>query len=288
MKPSTLACTLLVAISGANAYWKGFNVGANNPDGSCRTQKQWESAFKKLQSLPGHFPSARLYAASDCNTLANAVPAAKKVGQTLLVGLWTEDDAHFQAEHNALMSALSTHGHGWLIGVTVGNEDLYRNDTTAAALVSKVNTVRNDMRAIGVKKNVGHVDTWTEWVKPENVALIKAVDFVGTDGYPYFQDAAIEDGASVFWDSVEAVRNVVKAADSKAWVWITEVGWPVSGKAMGPSKASVANARSYYKKVACKAFKEAHTFWYAYEDYNESPSSGAIDAKGNNIYVHKC
>ena len=33
------------------------------------------------------------------------------------------------------------------------------------------------------KVQVGHVDTWTAWVDPANKAVIKACDFVGTDGY---------------------------------------------------------------------------------------------------------
>lgn len=83
---STLA--LFTAITGTAAYWKGFNIGANNLDGSCKSQADWTKAFQRQQALPGDFTSVRLYASSDCNTLANAIPAALATNTKLLVGVW--------------------------------------------------------------------------------------------------------------------------------------------------------------------------------------------------------
>jgi len=145
------------------AYWKGFNMAAQNADGSCKTQAQWNAAFKRLQALPGHFSSVRIYAASDCNTLVNAVPAAIATGTRLLVGIWTEDQAHFAAEKQALINAIKAHGSSWIIAISVGSEDLYRNDTTASTLAGQIYDVRGMVRSMGVQAQVGHVDTWTAW-----------------------------------------------------------------------------------------------------------------------------
>ena len=95
---ASLFLGLSALLSSASAqYYRGFNVGANLPSGACRSESDWENAFNTIKSFPGDFTSARLYAASDCNTLANAVPAAIKTGITLLVGVWTEDSAHYNA-----------------------------------------------------------------------------------------------------------------------------------------------------------------------------------------------
>jgi glucan endo-1,3-beta-D-glucosidase len=260
MRYSTLA-TLLAAASGAEAYYKGFNVGATNPDGSCKTTADWKIVFTTLKALPGAFTSVRLYATSDCNTLANAVPAAIDTSTGILVGVWTEDDAHFEAEKQALLDAILAHGSDWIIAVGVGNEDLYRGDTTADKLATQINDVRGLIRSVGANQDVGHVDTWTAWVKAENNAVILASDFVGTDGYPYFQGAAVESGADVFWQSIQATRDVVKAVKPGTWVWITETGWPVSGADFGSSVASVTNAQTFWGNVACAAFEQAHVFW---------------------------
>ncbi|OCK85252.1 glycoside hydrolase family 17 protein [Lepidopterella palustris CBS 459.81] len=285
---ATVAMAVLSNFSGAEAYWKGFNVGATNPDGSCKSQADWETAFNTLKGLPGYFTSVRLYAASDCNTLANAVPAALATGMQILVGVWTEDDTHFNDEKQALLNIILQYGSDWIIAVSVGSEDLYRGDTTPDKLASQINDVRGMIRSVGANQEVGHVDTWTAWVNSANNEVISACDFVGTDGYPYFQYTAIQDGANVFWQSVQATRDAVNAVKPGTWVWITETGWPVSGGDYGAAVPSVSNAQAYWTNVACAAFEQAHTFWYSYQDYSASPSFGVVDANRNPIYNLAC
>jgi len=246
---SSLLLTIAAACAGAEAYWKGFNIGANNPDGSCKSQADWETDFKTIASLPGAFTSVRLYASSDCDTLANAVPAALTTGTTLLVGVWTEDSTHYENEKQALLAAVQQYGHDWIISVSVGSEDLYRGDTDASTLASQINDVRGMMWGLGAGSiEVGHVDTWTAWVDSANTAVIEACDFLGMDGYPYFQDASIQDANDVFWTSV----NNVRAVSQGRWVWLTESGWPVSGGNLGPAVPSVANAQTYWWEVMCQ------------------------------------
>lgn len=74
----------------AQAYWKGFNLPGNLPNGACKGVNDWKKDFAVMKSFPGNFNAVRLYAASDCNTLANAVPAAKASGVKALVGVWAE------------------------------------------------------------------------------------------------------------------------------------------------------------------------------------------------------
>lgn len=181
---SSLLAAAAASIPFASAYWAGFNVGANNADGSCMTQDQWEAAFYKIQGLPQRLTSVRLYAASDCNTLANAVPAAVNTGTGILVGLWAEDAAHYAAEKQALIDAIDAHGSDWIIAITVGSEDLYRGDTDAGTMAQQIYDVRGMVRAMGVEAQVGHVDTWTAWVDGANTEVITASDFIGMDGYP--------------------------------------------------------------------------------------------------------
>lgn len=178
---------ILSASLPTSAYWKGFNLGANLPSGACKTQLDWTQDFLTLQSLPGYFSSARLYASSDCNTLAEAVPAAIASGFTLLLGVWAEDGSHYEAEKQALVHAVQQYGTGWIIAVSVGSEDLYRGDTDAATLAHQINEVRELLCKTGACDiEVGHVDTWTAWVDPKNEDAIRACDFVGHDGYVRF------------------------------------------------------------------------------------------------------
>lgn len=262
MRFSTTLTAIAAALPFTQAFWKGMNIGANNADGSCKTQAQWQTAFNKLKGLPQHMTSVRLYASSDCNTLANAVPAALNTGTKILVGVWTEDSAHFKAEKDALEAAINQHGTDWIIAISVGSEDLYRGDTSASTLASQIYDVRGMVRALGAKQDVGHVDTWTAWVDNANTDVITASDFIGLDGYPYFQASTIGDAYNTFWDSVTATRNQVNAVSPGKWVWVTETGWPVSGETYGgKAVASVKNAQTYWRSVACDAFNKIHIFW---------------------------
>ena len=125
-------------------------------------------------------------------------------------------------------------------------------------------------------------------MKPENAPVIQACDFVGTDGYPYYQGASINDGFNTFWSSVDATRNAVNNVKPGTWVWITETGWPVSGDSLGAAQPSLANAQSYWKSVACQAFQEAHTFWFTLQDYSSSPSFGVVNSQFQPDYDLNC
>lgn len=221
MRFSTVLAALAAAVPFTHAFSQGFNVAANNPaNGACLTTAQWEQAMKKLKALPQKFANIRVYAASDCNTLELAVPAALKTGTKILVGVWTEDEEHYQAEMAALKAAIQAHGSSWILAISVGSEDLYRGDTTASVLAGQVNQIRTMVRGMKVEQPVGHVDTWTAWVDAANDPVIEACDFLGMDGYPYFQNVTIAQASSTFWQSVTATKNAAKGKP----VWVTETG----------------------------------------------------------------
>jgi exo-beta-1,3-glucanase (GH17 family) len=57
-------------------------------------------------------------------------------------------------------------------------------------------------------------------VDAANADVLRAVDFVGTDGYPYWQGATPEQAGSVFWTSVDNVRGAVN--NIKVWFSVNE------------------------------------------------------------------
>jgi exo-beta-1,3-glucanase (GH17 family) len=199
---------------------------------------------------------------------------------------------------------MQQYGHDWIIAVSVGSEDLYRGETDASTLAAQINDVRGMMWGLGAGSiEVGHVDTWTAWVDSANTAVIEACDFLGMDGYPYFQDASIQDANDVFWTSVDKVRSVSQGR----WVWLTESGWPVSGGNLGAAAPSVENAQTYWWQVMCETCKsrnrlktiqgtsinvstvrEMHSFAYTLQDYTSSPSFGVVDNNFNPLYDLSC
>jgi len=147
-------------------------------------------------------------------------------------------------------------------GISVGSEDLYRISPTGIAalsgygaepseLVKYIGEVRAALAGTALSASpIGHVDTWTAWVNGSNVAVINAVDWIGFDAYPYFQnsmDNGIENGKQLFNEALAATQAAVGSKE----VWITETGWPVSGKTENKGVPSTANAETYWKEVGC-------------------------------------
>jgi exo-beta-1,3-glucanase (GH17 family) len=60
---------------------------------------------------------------------------------------------------------------------------------------------------------------WTAWVDSANDAVITACDFVGMDGYPYWQGTSIEDAYDVFFQSLHKTKDHVNSVHSGIWVW---------------------------------------------------------------------
>ncbi|BAE54624.1 unnamed protein product [Aspergillus oryzae RIB40] len=290
-----LAFALSLATS--EAAYKGFNYGATKSDGSVKSQSDFESEFSTAKNLVGTsgFTSARLYTmiqGGTTNSPISAIPAAIAENTSLLLGLWASGGG-MDNELAALKSAISQYGDSFaklVVGISVGSEDLYRASSEGEKvnagigigpddLVSFIKEVRSIISGTALSSvPIGHVDTWTAWTNGSNSAVIDAVDWLGFDGYPYFQSSmsnSISDAKSLFDDSVAKTKAVAKGKE----VWITETGWPVSGSTQNLGVASLANAKTYWDEVGCPLFDETNTWWYILQDANPTtpnPSFGVV------------
>ena len=275
---------------------KGFNYGSTNDDGSNRQQSDFQSQFSTAQGLTGApgFTSARLYTmiqGGTTNTPISAIPAAISTNTTLLLGLWASaGQADFNNEIAALSAAISQYGEAFtslVTGISIGSEDLYRVSPTGIAanegtganpsdLVSYISQVRGTIANTGLSKaSIGHVDTWTAWVNGSNSAVINAVDWLGVDAYPYFQNTeanSIQVGNATFFEAYYNTTNVAGKKD----VWVTETGWPVYGATENQAVASDQNAQTYWQQTGCSLFDNINTYWYTLQDYGANPSFGIV------------
>jgi glucan endo-1,3-beta-D-glucosidase len=291
---------LAAAISTAKAAFQGFNYGNTFTTGQIKTQADFEAEFEAAQSLAGTngaFNSARLYTTvqgNSANEPIEAIPAAINTKTSLLLGLWASaGEATFNNELAALQKAIDTYGAnlaGLVAGISVGSEDLYRNSPTGIAageyaganpdtLVQYITSVRELIAGTPLEgAKIGHVDTWTAYVNGSNQAVIDACDWLGMDAYPYFEDThpnGVENGAALFADALGATQG----AGSGKEVWITETGWPVSGKTVGAGVPSPENAETYWKDVGCPMFGTTNVWWYTLQDAlpdTPNPSFGVI------------
>lgn len=290
---------LALSIAAAEAAHQGFNYGSTNSDGSYTVEADFKTQFQTAKNLVGTsgFTSARLYTmiqGGTANDPIQAIPAAIAEDTSLLLGLWTSG-GNIDNEIAALKSAINTYGEAFtklVVGISVGSEDLYRNSVTGAKnkagvginpdeLVTYIKQVKSAISGTTLSgASIGHVDTWDAWTNSSNSAVINEIDWLGFDGYPYFQTTmanGIDQGKSLFDDAVAKTKAVANGKE----VWITETGWPVSGPTEGDAVASLANAKQYWDQVGCPLFGETNTWWYMLADAGASPSFGISSSTSN-------
>ena len=73
------------------------NYPDKQPEGGCKTQADFEDDFRKIKSWSTNekdkFDTVKLFTAADCDTLANAVPAALKTDTKIWAGIWLSGGA---------------------------------------------------------------------------------------------------------------------------------------------------------------------------------------------------
>lgn len=197
-------------------------------------------------------------------------------------------------EISALTAAVEKYGTSFtdlVVGLSVGSEDLYRispmgieNDSGVGAnpadIIKYIGQVKTALAGTSLSDVlIGHVDTWNSWTNGSNNAVIEAIDWLGVDEYPYFQNTesnSIDDAYSLFW----AAYNATSGAAGGKPVWITETGWPVSGKTENLAIPSLANAKTFWDQVGCaSAFGKVNTWWYVLQDAaptTPNPSFGLL------------
>ncbi len=75
------AAPAMVAATGS----LGFALGDKKADGTCKFQADYEADFATLSDTS---KLVRGYAASDCNTAQEILPAAKAAGFKVILGIW--------------------------------------------------------------------------------------------------------------------------------------------------------------------------------------------------------
>ena len=283
-----LSASWLAMVAAQQEGYLGFNSGATLANGRAKQLSDYEEEFQtaaNLRGAPEEFNSVRLYTnvqAGTVNTPTSAFEAAINTGTTMLLGLWCSGTDSIANELAAMEAALERFGDRFadlVVGISVGSEDLYRTSVTGInneagignypdQIIAFIEETRQRIANTPLAdKPVGHVDTSSAFFNESNAEVIASCDFIGMDAYPYYEkekDNAFEN-ARELWE--DAYRKTLNAAGDVE-VWITEIGWPVSGPEFGDATASIENAQDYWADLGCSLFGKVNTWWYTLRDSN--------------------
>ncbi|EFQ30504.1 cell wall glucanase [Colletotrichum graminicola] len=206
-----------------NTTLPGIAYAPYTATGQCKTAEQMDVDFAKLE---GKYSVVRTYG-TDCNQIANALPAAKKAGVKLFLGIF--DISSIPAQVATIVSAVSDN---WSLidTVSVGNELVNNGKATAQQMVTAVGQTRQLLRAAGYTGPVVTVDTFVAVLAyPE---LCDASDYCAMNIHPFFDsNTAAKDAGSFITRMVGEVQS--KLSDRNKRIVCTETGWPWKGNANG-------------------------------------------------------
>lgn len=279
--------------------YTGFNYGAFwSYDTNVKKYADFHNGFshaKNLTNVPVPFDSARLFTCITAGTKddpTEAFQAAIDTGTNLLLGMWVSPGAKGQSNDIQVANELAALGKAFkqygqkladlVIGLSVGNEDIYRSNSdkeVGIGMDDTVSTIQSVRKKIAESefakymegKPIGHTDT-------APYAVVKGSDFAGMNAYPYWTNTSISDAGSSFMGSLEDTQR--RAGDMP--VWITEMGWPIKGaNNTNDTLASVDNYRRYWSEVGCQIFGKYNTFWFELlqDSQPEQPDWGLLDTK---------
>jgi len=248
------------------SYFSGINIGTQDPWGNCKSTATWQADFNRIKQIYPNFNTIKLFTTATCDALMLAAPAAIAENIKIWAGVWAVDTANFEREKAALEMAIRTYGAGWLRGVNVGSESLYRKEIDPYVLANQVYDVKGMVHiALGAPEvPIGVADTWTAWEEGATEPVVDAVDVILMNGFPYWQGARIENALEKLTDALAVTRSKSKGKP----IIVGETGWPTAGANFGESVPSVENLQSYWRQAACY-LQGQQIPWFWFSAYDE-------------------
>ncbi|TDZ17994.1 Glucan 1,3-beta-glucosidase [Colletotrichum orbiculare MAFF 240422] len=196
MRISTVVTAVLACAPGLASAALGFALGAKQPDGQCKLQADYEADFRAIREA-SESNIVRIYAADQCNTAKEVLPAAKKEDFKVVLGIWADTDESYAADKAAVVR----HSPGFedqVYAVTVGSESLYRGNFTGPELADKL----KDMKKATPHFKVGTADTWNKFNDGTADAVIRQADILLANAFSFWQGQAAGNASSYFLDNI--------------------------------------------------------------------------------------
>ncbi|KAM0279687.1 hypothetical protein ACHAQH_004489 [Verticillium albo-atrum] len=254
----------------------GFDLGSKRADGSCKFQADYEADFQAIKRESGS-ELVRIYAADQCNTAKEILPAAKNQGFQVILGIWPDLEESYTVDKFAVLQQDAAYA-AQIYAVTVGSETLYRGNFTGPELAAKM----DDFRASAAGVRVGTADSWNKYQDGTADAVIETADIVLVNAFSYWQKQAIGNATATFFDSIgQAYLRVEERARGNGMpeLWVGETGWPSEGSSYGEARPGEAEAEQYYQEAVCGMVGWGYNV-FVFEAFDEPWKPNAVGEDG--------
>ncbi|OLN86095.1 Glucan 1,3-beta-glucosidase [Colletotrichum chlorophyti] len=226
----------------------GFALGAKQPDGRCKSRADYEADFRAIRAAAGS-SIVRVYAAGQCDTAREILPAAKKEDFRVILGIWPDTEESFAADKDAILR----HSPGYeaqVYAVTVGSESLYRGNFSREELADKI----KDVKEAAPHFKIGTADSWNKYQDDTADAVVRHADILLVNAFSYWQCQTRDNATACFFDSImQAFGRIqsVSGSTDEPELWVGETGWPSDGAKYQGAVPGHDNAEDFYSSSVC-------------------------------------
>jgi len=229
----------------------GFALGDKKADGTCKFTADYEADFDTI-SNGSTAKLVRGYAASDCDTAKEILPAAKSKGFKVVLGIWPDTDESFAADKAAVVEYAPQYS-DQVYAITVGSETLYRGNFTGEQLLEKIQDVKT---ALNGDFKVGTADSWNKYMDGTADAVIKGgADILLCNAFSYWQGQELSNATHSFFDDIMQafghIQDVAGSASDGPELWVGETGWPTAGSTYQSAVPGTSSAQTYWQQAIC-------------------------------------
>lgn len=168
------------------------------------------------------------------------IELAAESGLRITPSAWLSRDHNKNMEAIHALIAATKRNPDNIDGIIIGSESLLRQELTSKQIINYLHYARTELGGIPIK--IGYADSHDMLKKhPE---IIKAVDVVYANFYPYWEGYPVEDSIAAL---DRAYHDLLEISDGKP-VIISETGWPSCGDHVGKAVPSDKNSARYLRE----------------------------------------
>ncbi|KAI9593949.1 glycoside hydrolase family 17 protein, partial [Syncephalis fuscata] len=208
----------------------------------------------------------RLYG-MDCDQASHTLEAIKqlKVNVKIVATIWVDENpVTYKRQYDLFWKLLKDYGTDNLLGVSVGNEAIFRQQSNATDLGSRMSDVRSQLKAKGYSSIPVFTTDLGDNFKSD---LIQASDEAWANVHPYFAGIDVSGAATWTWNFYENFIGKPARAAGKKGV-ISETGWPTKGDSKDKAVPSTDALQRFLDDFVCQSNAKGIPYYF-FEAFDE-------------------